>query len=163
MQCVEAFVYFVRTSCPRVRQRAATKRHGVIRRTIGGSLARSWPPPLPRRCCVLLLLLLGLSAAAANNRCVVLTFLLCASFIYAVCSCSRTYGASSRELGERHASCDVLLFLLLQLRLLRLLRVLLRTAAAAVPSAAVCCLGFLKVSLPDAANTHSYEIKWVSR
>ena len=23
-------------------------RHGVIKRTIGGSLARSWPPPLPR-------------------------------------------------------------------------------------------------------------------
>ena len=46
---------------------AQPPRHGVIKRTIGGSLARSWPPPLPRRrcCCVLLLLLLGLSAAAA--------------------------------------------------------------------------------------------------
>ena len=50
---------------------AQPPRHGVIKkRTIGGSLARSWPPPLPhRRCCVLVLLLLGLSAAAAaNNR-----------------------------------------------------------------------------------------------
>ena len=53
---------------------AQPPRYGVIKRTIGGSLARRWPPPLPRRrrCCVLLLLLLGLSAAAANNRCAVL-------------------------------------------------------------------------------------------
>ena len=53
---------------------AQPPRHGVIKRTIGGSLARSWPPPLPgrRRCCVLLLLLLGLSAAAAADyRCAV--------------------------------------------------------------------------------------------
>ena len=42
-----------------------------------------------------------------------LQLLLCASFVYS--SCSRTYGASSRELGERHASCDILLCLLLQL------------------------------------------------
>ena len=49
---------------------AQPPRHGVIKRTIGGSLARSWPPPLSRRhrCCVLLLLLLGLSAAAAANK-----------------------------------------------------------------------------------------------
>ena len=42
-------------------------RYGAIKRTIGGSLARSWPHPLPRcrRCCVLQPLLLGLSAAAA--------------------------------------------------------------------------------------------------
>ena len=54
-------------------------RHGVIKRTIGGSLARSWRPPLPRRrrCCVLLLLLWGLSAAAANNRCAVLASAVC--------------------------------------------------------------------------------------
>ena len=42
----------------------------------GGSLDRSWPPPLPRcRCfCALLLLLVGLpaaAAAAANRRCAV--------------------------------------------------------------------------------------------
>ena len=81
---------------------------------IGGSLARSWPPPLPRyrRYCVLpLLLLLGLSAAAANNICAVVL----ASAVL-LCACSRTSGASSRELGERHASCDILLSLLLQLR-----------------------------------------------
>ena len=52
---------------------------------------------------------------------------------------------STRELGERHASCDILLSLLLQLRLRRPLRVFLRTAAAAAASAAaaaaaaVCC------------------------
>ena len=49
--------------------------------------------------------------------------------------------------------------LLLQLRLLWLLRVLLRTATVA--AAVVCCYGFLKVDLPEAAN--NYEIKWVSR
>ena len=31
---------------------AQPPRHGVIKRTIGGSLARSWPPPLPRHHCV---------------------------------------------------------------------------------------------------------------
>ena len=35
-------------------------------------------------------------------------------FLRLLCECSRTYGASSRELGERHSSCDILLFLLLQ-------------------------------------------------
>ena len=119
---------------------------------IGGSLARSWPPPLPRyrRYCVLpLLLLLGLSAAAANNRCAVLVSAVL------LCACSRTYGASWRELGERHASCDILFSLLLQLRLLQ---VLLRTAAAAdAAAAAFCCcclLSFFKVGLPEAANIH---------
>ena len=55
---------------------AQPPRHGVIKLTIGGLLALSWSPPLPRRrrCCVLLLLLLGLSASAANNRCAVLAF-----------------------------------------------------------------------------------------
>ena len=61
---------------------AQPPRQGVIKRTIGGSLARSWPPPLPRRrrCCVLLyrcwacLLLL-----LRTNRChVVVASLLCA-------------------------------------------------------------------------------------
>ena len=53
---------------------AQPPRQGVVKRTIGGSLARSWPPPLSRhrRCCVLLLLPLGLSAAA-NNRCLLYT------------------------------------------------------------------------------------------
>ena len=96
-----------------------------------------------------------------------LLVLLCASietFVYSVCASSRTYGSSSRELGERHVSCDILLSLLVQLRLLRLLRVLLRTAAAATAAAAAaaCCHGFLKVGLPEAANNH-YEIKRVSR
>ena len=93
---------------------AQPPRHGVIKRTIGGSFARSWPPPLPlcRRCCVLPRLLLRGLSAAAKNRCAVL-----ASAVL-LCACSRTYGASSRELGERHASCDILP-LLLQLRLLR--------------------------------------------
>ena len=79
-----------------------------------------------------------------------------------MCTCSRTHGASSRELGERHASYGILLSLLLQLRLLRLLRVLLRTAAAAAVAAAVCCHGLLKVGLLDAAKNR-YETKDVSR
>ena len=103
---------------------AQPRRHRVIKRTIEGSLARSWPPPLPRRRrrCVLLPIIV-----------VLFLILVCASFVYSVCACSRTYGASSRELGERHASCDVLLSLLLQLRLMR---VLLRTAADAAAAAA---------------------------
>ena len=87
----------------------------------------------------------------------------CASvetFVYSVCACSRTYGASSRELGERHASCDIIVYLLLQQ--LRLLRVLLRTAVAAVAAVAVSCRGFSKVGLPEASKIH-YEIQWVSR
>ena len=59
---------------------AQPPRHEVIKRTIGGSLARGWPPLLPRRrrCCVLLLLLLGLSAAAAaNNHCAVVAPAVC--------------------------------------------------------------------------------------
>ena len=71
---------------------AQPSRHRVIKRTIGGSLARSWPPPLPRRrrCCVLQLLLSGLSAAAANNRCAVVDSAVCRvlrlSFILRVCA-----------------------------------------------------------------------------
>ena len=61
-------------------------RHGVIKRSIGGSLARSWPPPLPRprRYYVLVLLLLGLSAAA-NNRCDVLASAVCEFRLLCVC------------------------------------------------------------------------------
>ena len=59
---------------------AQPPRHGVIKRTVGGALVRSWPPPLPRRRCVLLLLLLGLSAAAAANNC-------CAVVASALCEC----------------------------------------------------------------------------
>ena len=80
---------------------------------------------------LLLLLLLSLSAAAdavTNNRCAVLASV--------VCVLAYIHGASSRELGERHASYDVPLPLLLQLRLLWLLRVLLGTAAAAAAAAA---------------------------
>ena len=76
-----------------------------------------------------------------------LLLLVCTTFVCSACACSRTYGSSSRELGERHASCDILRSLLRQLRLLR---VLLRTAAAA--AAAVCCHGFFKVGLQEAAN-----------
>ena len=72
------------TSCvctPRVLAsvNAQPPRHGVIKRTIGGPLARSWPPPLPRRlrCCVLLLLLLLGLSAAANNRCAVVASAVC--------------------------------------------------------------------------------------
>ena len=115
-----------------------------------------------------MLLLLGLSTAAANNRCAVFASAVCElsvdTFVYSVCACSRTYGASSRELRERHASCDILLSLLLQLRLLRLLRVLPRTAAAAAAAAAaapaaaaVYCRGFLEVGLPEAAN-NNYKV-----
>ena len=37
------------------RNNAQPPKHGIIKRTIGGWPARSWPPPLPRRyrCCVL--------------------------------------------------------------------------------------------------------------
>ena len=58
---------------------AQPPRHGVIKRAIGGSLARSWPSPLPRRCrcCGLLLLLLGLSAASTNNGCAVVACAAC--------------------------------------------------------------------------------------
>ena len=80
---------------------------------------------------------------------VLFLLLLCASFIYSVCACSR-------ELGERHASCNVVLSMLLQLRLLRLLRVLVRTVAAAAAAADVCCHGFFEVGLPEAVNNH-YE------
>ena len=69
-----------------------------------------------------------------------------------MCACSRTYGASSRGLGVRNASCDILLSALQQLRLLR---VLLRTSAAgaaAVAAVAVYCHRFFKVDLPEAAN-----------
>ena len=84
MQCVETFVYFVRAhSTPRAIADviAQPPRHGVIKRTIRGSLARSWSPPLLlhcRRCVLLLLLILGLSAdAAGNNRCAVLDSAVC--------------------------------------------------------------------------------------
>ena len=61
--------------------------HGVVKQTIGGSLARTWPRPLPsrRRCGVLVLLLLGLFAAvtaAENNRGTVLLLLI---LLCAVC------------------------------------------------------------------------------
>ena len=36
------------------------------------------------------------------------------TFVYPVCACSRTHGASSRELGERHSSCGILLSMLIQ-------------------------------------------------
>ena len=64
---------------------AQPPRHGVIKRTIEGSLARSWPPPLPRRrrCCVLLLLLLDLSLLLPIIV-VLFLLLLCASFVYSV-------------------------------------------------------------------------------
>ena len=73
---------------------AHPRRQGVIKPTIGGSLARSWPLPLPRRCCggVILLLLLGLSAAAAaaNNRCCpVVASAVCSvleAFVYFACA-----------------------------------------------------------------------------
>ena len=96
-----------------------------------------------------------------------------------LCACSRTYGASSRELGERHALCDILLFLLLQLRLLRLLRVSASTYCRRRRRRCCCCclLSWIssvvltvdvfhvllkKLDLPEAANDH-YKIKWVSR
>ena len=144
---------------------AQPPRHGVIKRTIGGSLARSWAPSLPRRrrCCVLLLLLFGLSACLLLLLLllpiivVLFSLLLCVSvetFVYPV----YTYaGASSRELGN--GMCRAIYYsLLLQLPLLRLLRMLLRTAAAAAAAAAaVCCYGLPKVDLPEVANNH-YEV-----
>ena len=98
-----------------VRSRTSMRSHqgteSSNKRTIGGSLACSWPPPLPRRrrCCVLLLLLLGLPILLLPIIVVLFLLLLRASF--ALCVCSRMYGASSRELEERHASCDILLSL----------------------------------------------------
>ena len=137
---------FTFVSYARVRQ-CTPPRHGVVKRTIRGSLARSWPPPPRCR-----------AAAAAACCCyycwawllllpiIVMLFLLllCASFVYSVCGCSRTNGTSSLELGKRHASCDILLSLLLQLRLLRLLRVLPRTVAVA----AVGCHGIFEDRSP---------------
>ena len=127
---------------------AQPPRHGVIKRTIRGSLVRSWPPPLPRRrrCCVLLLPLLD-CLLLIPIIVVLLLLLLCVSietFVYSVCACSRIYGSFLSELGERHASCDILLSLLLQLRLLRLLRVLPRTVAVA----AVGCHGIFEDRSP---------------
>ena len=71
-------------------------RHGVTKSTIGGSLARSWPPSLPHRrcCCVLLLLLLDLSANAAadNKRCAVVTSDVCECWGFRLlCVCMLTY------------------------------------------------------------------------
>ena len=61
-----------------------------------------------------MLLLLGLSTAGANNRCAVFASAVCElsldTFVYSVCACSRTYGASSREIGKRHPSGNILLF-----------------------------------------------------
>ena len=80
---VETFVCFM---CAHSTHRALAyvnaqpPRHGIIKRTIRRSLARSRPPPLPgrRRCYVLLLLLvLGLSDAAASTRCAVLACTVC--------------------------------------------------------------------------------------
>ena len=223
---------------------AQPPRHGVIKRTIGGSLARSWPPPLcrtaaaPAHCCYCYwacLLLLGIivyavvrlsftlcvhtarlvrsrtltrshqSAESLNGRqearslvagrprchaaaaaacccyhccwaCLLLLPIIVVLFLLLLCASSRTYVASSRELGERHASCDTTLSVA-------------TTAADAsactysrccccclfcgccecfnvLPPPLCCCccclLSFLKVGLPEAANNH-YEIKWVSR
>ena len=118
---------------------AQPSRHEVFRQTIGGSLARSWPPPLPRRRCCVLLLLLGLSAAAAAaiNRCAVDASAVCSveTFVYFVCvhaSCARvrqrtatkarSHQTDDRRLARswppplpRRRRCCVLLLLLLDL------------------------------------------------
>ena len=87
--CVETFVYFMCVCRPPALEyvNAQLPRHGVTKRTIGGSLAGSWPPPLPRRrrCCVLLLLMLGLSAAATNDRCAILDSAVCEFCLLCVC------------------------------------------------------------------------------
>ena len=149
---------------------AQPPRHG-IKWTIGGSLARSRPPPLPRRrrCCVLLLLL-GLSAAAANNRCadgasavcrvLSLSFTLCVytprALAYVTAQPPR-HGFMKRMIGcslarswpptlPRRRRCFVLL------RLMRLLRVLLNCRRLCC---CCCCLlsRILMVGLPEAAIT----------
>ena len=114
---------------------AQPSRRGVIKQTIGGSIARSWPPPLPRRhgCGVLLLLLLlGLSAAAAaNNRRAVLASAVCVlAYVWSFLA------------SVRGTACVVRYTTLLQPRLLR---VLLRTAAAAAATA-VCFAAAASVS-----------------
>ena len=89
---------------------AQPPRHGIIQRTTGGSLARSWSPSLPRRrrCCVLLLLLLGLSAAAAaaaaaaNNRCAVIAYAVCR--VLRLCVCARL--ARSRPSTRSHQGTE---------------------------------------------------------
>ena len=86
---LETFVYFMYAhSTPRALAyvNAQPPRHGVIKRTIEGSLARNWPPPLPRRrrtaaaagccshyCCWACLLLLPIIV-------VLLLILLCACY-----------------------------------------------------------------------------------
>ena len=89
---------------------AQPPRQGVIKRTIGGSLAGSWPPLLPRRrrCCVLLLLLLGLSAAAAaaaakkSLSCCCFCCVQCVGNFRLLCVC--THHASCARVRQRAAT-----------------------------------------------------------
>ena len=90
------------------------RRHGVIKRTVGGSLARSWPPPLRRRsrCCVLLLLLLSLSAAAAaNNRYAVVASVACRllRLSFSLCeyaSCARVRQRAATQARSHQTQTD---------------------------------------------------------
>ena len=100
-----------------MRSRTSMRRHQATESSTGRQDARSLVAGAPR-----------CRAAAAAARCcycccwacllllpiIVVLFLLLLyanvdTFVYFVCACSRTYGASSRELGERHASCHILL------------------------------------------------------
>ena len=86
---------------------AQPRRQGVIKRTVGGSLARSWPLPRRRCCCVLLLLLLGLSAAAAAAN---ISLLSCCCFCCVQCVrnfrllCVCTQHASCARVRQRAAT-----------------------------------------------------------
>ena len=105
---------------------------------------------------MLLLLPLGLSAASANNRCAVVASAVCeCSGFRLLCVRARVRMKPTRVSwgnGMRFAVYLVLLFLLLQLRLLR---VLVHTAAATAADAV--CHGYLKVGLAGATNNH-YQV-----
>ena len=122
--------------------------HGVIKRTIEGSPARRWPPSLQPPP------LLRAAATTVVGPVYCCCEIIVVLFLLLLCACSRTYGASSREKGERHTSCDIPRSLLVQLRLLRMLRVLLRTAAAAAAVAAAAAAA--AVCFADAASASTY-------
>ena len=154
---------------------AQLPRHGVIKGTIAGSLACSWPPPLPRRrrCCVLLLLLLGLSAAVANNRCAVVASSVCECWDFRLV-CVRAHvrsrtstrshqnGVIKRMIGgslargwppplPHHRRCCVLLLLLLaSLLLLPIIVVLLllMVCASVQTSFTPCVRARVRMELP---------------
>ena len=82
---------------------AQPPRHGVITRTLEGSLARSWPPPLPP-------LLRAAAAAAAANNCCAVASAVCrvdtfVHFVYVHASCSRVHQRAATK-ARSHQTND---------------------------------------------------------